>query len=107
MSHTNEAEWSSIAKKGFGFSLDDYDAGVGDETAAFLYTSSSNSCDGTGDCFRQFADAEQPQDAVSIFGSSAPADAHSIYACYKTIISAQQAAGNYENYITYTATATF
>ncbi len=107
MEYNNEAEWSSTAKKGFGFSLDDYDAASGDETPDFLYTSATNSCDGTGDCYRQFADQEQLESPVRIFRSTAPADSHSIYACYKTIISAQQSAGNYENYITYTATATF
>lgn len=108
MSHTSSSEWSNTAKKGFGYSLDDFDGGVNGETPDFEYSSSTDNCDGSGDCFRQFSDHESgTEDPVRIFQSTVPADSHTLYVCYKAIISAQQAAGNYENYITYTATATF
>ncbi|MFZ5376880.1 MAG: hypothetical protein ACOZAN_04430 [Patescibacteria group bacterium] len=105
MTHSSSDEWSSASVKGFAYSLHDSDtSGL---TAAFEYDSSSGSCDGTGDCFRQFADAENSQSPVTIFSNTSVADNHHLYVCYKSIISATQAAGFYENYITYTATATF
>lgn len=105
MSHTSGDEWSSSTVKGFGYTLDNSNAtGL---TPAFEYDSSTGSCDGTGDCFRQFADAEDSQAPQTVFSHNDVADNHNLYVCYKAVISATQAAGNYENYITYTATATF
>lgn len=102
-------EWSSASVKGFGYSLDD--ANTSGLTPAFEYTTNGGSCDGTGDCFRQFADAEaaSPPSEIptQIFSSTDVADNHNLYVCYKAIIPTTQAAGNYENYITYTATARF
>ncbi|PIY80841.1 MAG: hypothetical protein COY80_00795 [Candidatus Pacebacteria bacterium CG_4_10_14_0_8_um_filter_42_14] len=102
-------EWSSTNVKGFGYSLDDLNtSGL---TPAFEYTTNSGACDGTGDCFRQFADAEAASPPVEvptgIFSSTDVADNHNLYVCYKAVISTTQAAGNYENYVTYTATANF
>ncbi|NCN06249.1 MAG: hypothetical protein GW946_00200, partial [Candidatus Pacebacteria bacterium] len=105
MSHTAGDEWSTTNKKGFAFSLDDINtSGL---TPAFEYDSSADACDGTGDCFRQFADAEVPDSATAIFTASDVADNHNLYVCYRAVISTTQAAGNYENYLTYTATANF
>lgn len=106
MSHTSPAEWTSTAAKGFAFSLDDNNSsGL---SPAFKYNTVGGNCSGTY-CARQFADAEDstPQNPVQIFGHSTVADNQNLMVCYRAIISATQAAGNYENYITYTATATF
>ena len=56
---------------------------------------------------RHFADFESAQDPVDVFGPSTPTNSDSIYACYRIIADALTAAGDYYNYITYTATATF
>ena len=103
MSHTNGDDWSATATKGFGYSLDNNTAA----NPAFLYSGTSGSCDGGNDCYRQFADAQDSQSPVTIFSSSTVADSENLDVCYKAIISNTQPAGNYENYITYTATATF
>lgn len=104
-------DWSSIATKGFAYSLHNTNGVSGITTGSvaenFNYNSTVGACGGGGDCFRQFADTEGSQSPVRIFGNSTPADNDNIAVCYKAIISALQAAGNYESYVTYTATATF
>lgn len=108
MTQTNENEWSDTAQKGFAYSV--HDINTSGSTPAFSYNGSVNDCDGTGDCFRQFADDERsdvPETPVTIFSHTDVADNQNINVCYKSIISSTQAAGFYESYITYTATATF
>ena len=106
MSHTNPAKWSLSSAKGFAFSLDELN--VTGAVPAFTHATNAGNCDGTtGTCFRQFADAEDSQLPQTIFSSSTVADNDNVYVCYNAIISASQAAGDYSNYITYTATATF
>lgn len=106
MSHTASDDWSLGTTKGFGFSLDNNN-NVPGLTPAFEYDTTSGACGGGGDCYRQFADAENSQAVQSIYSAATPSDNHNLLVCYKAIISAIQAAGSYENYITYTATATF
>lgn len=105
MSHTAADEWSSASVKGFAYSMEEVNATGA--VPAFEFDTSSGACDGTGDCFKQFADAENSQAAQTIFNSSTTADNDNVYMCYRAIISATQAAGDYTNYLTYTATATF
>lgn len=106
MSHTASDDWSNTATKGFGFTLDNSNSVAG-LTPAFEYDTAAGGCGGGIDCYRQFADAENSQAPQSIYSSTAPSDNHNLMVCYKAIISAIQAAGTYENYVTYTATATF
>ena len=104
MTHAVSDEWTTATVKGFGYSLHDYNtSGL---TPAFEYDTATGSCTGSF-CARQFADNEDSQSPVQIFSASSVADNHHLYVCYRAIISATQAAGEYENYITYTATATF
>jgi len=118
MAHAVSDEWSSTSVKGFAYSLDEVNATNAEP--AFEYDNNATctdavdggtctACDGTGDCFRQFADAEDSQSVVRVMGSvgDTVADNDNLYVCYRAIISATQAAGDYENYLTYTATATF
>lgn len=105
MSHTTINEWSSSNVKGFGYSL--HEVNTTGAVPAFQYNTNSGACDGTGDCFKQFADAENSQAAQTIFNSSTVADNDNLYVCYRAVISATQSAGDYTNYLTYTATATF
>ena len=102
MSHTASDEWTTTSIKGFGYSLENADA----NTIPFEYNTSSGNCTGTY-CSRQFADAEDSQVAQQIFSSSTVADTENVDVCYRAIISNTQSAGSYENYVTYTATATF
>lgn len=104
MTHAVEDEWVTTAIKGFGFSLDNVNTtGL---TAPFEYDSTAGGCSGVY-CARQFADREDSQTAQTVFSNSTVADTHNLYVCYRAIISATQTAGEYENDITYTATATF
>lgn len=104
MSDTASDEWTNATVKGFGYSLHDYNtSGL---TPVFEYNTSSGNCSGSF-CARQFADNEDGQSPVQLFSSASVADNHHLYVCYRAIVSATQAAGEYENYITYTATATF
>lgn len=105
MSHTASDRWDSTTFKGFGFSLDNVNAtGL---TPVFEYDTTSGNCSGGTYCARQFADSEDSQAAQQIFSSTTVASDHNLYVCYRAIISATQAAGDYENHVIYTATATF
>lgn len=97
MSDTVNSDWSSTASVGFGYSLHDVN---GTTTEAFAYGASTFSA-------KQFADAEAGQSAVNIFSDTTVAANDNIYVCYRVIPDVTNAAGFYENYITYTATATF
>lgn len=104
MAHDTVDEWTSTSAKGFGYTLDD--ANTSGLTAAFEWDSTAGTCDGTY-CAKQFADTEDSQTAQTLFSATDPADNHNLYVCYKAIISATTSAGDYENNIIYTATATF
>ena len=113
MSHIAHAIWDSASStnKGFGFSIDNLNSVVG-MTVPFQYSSTTGSCSTNGSfanksCYKQFADAENNEGAETLFEATAPADNHNINVCYKAVISTTQAAGEYENFITYTATAKF
>lgn len=102
MSHTTNDEWNTTGVKGFGYSLENDDA----NTIEFEYTTATGNCTGTY-CAKQFADAEDSQLVQELFSSTTVADSENVDVCYRAIISNTQAAGFYENYVTYTATATF
>lgn len=95
-------EWTTATVNGFGFSLQNVDAA----SIAFQYTTSSGNCTGTF-CSRQFADIAGSETAQTIFSSSTVANSENAYVCYRLSVGATQAAGDYENQITYIATGTF
>lgn len=96
ISHTASAVWSDTTKYGFGYTL--HDANTSGTTPAFTYA---------GTTYKQFADNQAAEAAQTIMSSTGPAANHNLYVCYRANISQIQVAGDYENYITYTATATF
>lgn len=104
MSSTTSDEWTSSSVKGFAYTL--HEVNTTGATPAFSYTTNTGNCSGTY-CARQFADAENSQSAVNIFTSSTVADNDNVYVCYKAIVGSSQTAGDYQNTITYRATATF
>lgn len=91
-------EWNTATNNGFGYSLENVDAA----SIAFEY-------DTSGDTFRskQFADIAGSETAQTLFSSTTVANAENAYVCYRLSVGATQAAGDYENQITYTATGTF
>lgn len=101
-------DWTTATNNGFGFSLDDAGDGANDVTEAFTYNVVSGNCSVGTYCAREFANLAHTDTATEIFNSgSAVVDAGDLYVCYRLTVGATQAAGDYENNITYTATATF
>ncbi len=98
-SHTLSNEWVSAVQPGFGFSLSDVN---GTTNEAFAYNESGRTFSA-----RQFADLEDGQTHERIFSDTTVASNDNLYVCYKIMPDATTAAGNYENFITYIATATF
>ncbi|KKU58983.1 MAG: hypothetical protein UX82_C0030G0011 [Microgenomates group bacterium GW2011_GWE1_47_12] len=94
---TSGTEWNTATDNGFGYSLENVDAA----SISFEY-------DTTGTTFRAkpFAilDTDTPE---TLFSSTTVANAENAYVCYRLGVGATQAAGDYENQITYTATGTF
>ena len=107
MSHTAFDIWDDqAATKGFAYSL--HNGTVTPANAiSFEYNEGSGACTGASYCARQFADAEATQVPQTLFSSTDVANNENARVCYRAVISAIQAAGFYENYVTYTATATF
>lgn len=97
-SESTAAEWNTATNNGFGYSLENVDAA----SIAFEY-------DTSGDTFRskQFADITGSETPQTIFSSTTVANSENAYVCYRLSVGATQAAGDYENQITYTATGTF
>lgn len=99
---TTSDEWNNAGladNSGFGFALHDANTTV---TEAFAYNESARSFSS-----RRFADLEDGEDPEVIFSDTTVANNDNVFVCYRIMPDVVTAAGNYENYITYTATATF
>jgi len=103
-SENSSAEWSSdTSESGFGYSLHNIDA----NTVPFQYSTATGNCSGTF-CARPFpATADGDSQTQIMSNSSTPTTTEDIYVCYRLVASSTQPAGDYENNITYRATATF
>lgn len=87
---TTPQTWTSASYTGFGYALHDVSGNA--VTNSIEYTNG----------WRPFGlTAEQ------IMNDTTTVDADQAYVCYRIVISGSQAAGDYENYILYIATATF
>ncbi len=102
ISHTAPGDWELTATKGFGYTMENSDAAA----IVFEHDTVAGNCTGNY-CAKQFADAEDSQVPQQLFSSTTVADTENINVCYKAVIPTTQSAGTYDNYITYTATATF
>jgi len=109
---TVSGRWSSENDiSGFGFSLHNIDA----NTAPFWYSTTTGNCSGGSFCARMIPStataSETPDDsdtALQIMSrSTIPSTTESLYVCYRLVADTTQTAGDYENNVTYTATATF
>ncbi len=95
-------EWNNVGvtdNSGFGFSLHDVNTTV---TEAFAYNESARSFSA-----RRFPDLEDGESPATIFTENTVAANDNVFVCYRIMPDITTSAGNYENYITYTATATF
>lgn len=102
-SHTAFDDWDNASTNGFGYTIDNNDAA----SVPFEFSTVTGNCTGSTYCAKQFAavaDVESPQ---TIFSSSTIANNEDVNVCYKLSVGATQANGDYENQVTYTATATF
>jgi hypothetical protein len=75
---------------------------VGSPTLVFAYNESSRTFSA-----KQFADLAAGELAQTIFQRSTVTASDAVNVCYRIAPAATNAAGNYENYIVYTASATF
>lgn len=96
-------DWDNTATKGFAYSMQNDDAA----STAFEYSTVAGDCAGGTYCAMQFADAENSQTAQTIFSSTTVADDEDVNVCYRVLPNVNNAAGDYQNFVTYTATATF
>lgn len=99
MTHLTSANWTNTTDTGFGYTLQGITAGI---TLNFFYNESGRTYSA-----RQFADLEGAEAPVQIFSRSTVASADQVNVCYRIIPAVTNAAGNYENYLIYTASATF
>ena len=101
MSSSVSADWNTVSgnQYGFGFSIGAATSGI---TRAFYYDESSRTYSA-----RHFADLAAAGSPQLIFSRSAAALSDTVDVCYRLTPSATNVAGDYENYIVYTATATF
>jgi len=92
---TSPYEWNIVTNRGFGYSLQDVNGSCVDDTLEWNYSSRTFNA--------------RPFDTVgqTIMSKTSPVDSDQAYVCYRIVVSGTQAAGDYENYIIYIATATF
>lgn len=97
--HTTSADWTAAADEGFGYSIGAATSGV---TRAFFYNESSRTFSA-----KQFADLQASEVPQQIFSRNTVASNDEVDVCYRIAPAATNAAGEYENYLVYTASATF
>lgn len=107
ITYSAKGRWDSTTYKGFGYGLKYIGKVSGTGSAAFQHTDTDANCTGGTFCAKHFADLSNSEPTQTIFSSSGVADSENVDVCYKIVISNTQAAGDYENNITYTATSTF
>ncbi len=99
-SHTASADWTDASgDPGFGYSLVSVS---GSPTLAFTYNESSRTFSA-----KQFADLAASEAVQTIFSRTTVTASDVVDVCYRIAPAATNAAGNYENYVVYTASATF
>jgi hypothetical protein len=100
---TTSGNWhTETDQSGWGYSIQNIDA----DTVPFQYNVTSGNCSIGTFCARPFPVGSS--NAVSVMSNtSTPSDTEDIYMCYKIVAATSQTAGDYENRLVYTATATF
>ncbi|MEA3355661.1 MAG: hypothetical protein U9Q63_04245 [Patescibacteria group bacterium] len=100
---SSDTEWNTASDNGFGYSLDN-SVGTGATAPIIAFEYDDGALNFSARPFANIAGSDSP---IEIFSSTDVADTQNIYACYRLSIGATQEAGDYENQIIYTATATF
>lgn len=95
------ANWATATNNGFGYAIENVDAatisGTYNGYNEFARTFSA----------KQFADIAGSETPQTIMSSTTTANSEDVYVCYRLSVGATQEAGDYENQVIYTATATF
>lgn len=100
MTHTTSADWTSATSyPGFGYSLDQITVGI---VPAFTYNESGRTYSA-----KQFADLGATEAPQTIFTRNTVASGDQMRVCYRLSPAVTNVAGDYENYLVYTASATF
>lgn len=87
--------WATATNNGFGYSLESISGATVPFTAGGSFAA------------RKFANADNFDSPQTIMSSTAKSNNHEARICYRLSVGATQEAGDYENLVTYTATATF
>lgn len=99
-SHTTSADWTNATNDpGFGYSLVSVS---GSPTLAFTYNETARTFSA-----KQFADMQDGQTVQNIFTRNTVTAGDVVDVCYRITPDATNVAGDYENYLVYTASATF
>lgn len=93
---STSSDWDDTTKKGFGYGLQSVNG------APVPASKDYDDCASSTFCAFPFGTT-----GVTIMSESSPVDSDQAYVCYRIIVSGTQAAGDYENYVIYIATATF
>lgn len=92
--NTSSAAWATAASHpGFGYTV--------------AITSGTPTIAPTAPSYQRFSSAAATETPFQIMSNATTANAQAVDVCYKISVDATQPAGNYENQITYTATASF
>lgn len=92
---SSEQNWATATNNGFGYSLESVSGATVPFTAGGSFSA------------RKFANADNADSPQTIMSSTAKSNSHVAHVCYRLSVGATQEAGDYENMVTYTATATF
>jgi hypothetical protein len=99
-SHTTSADWTDASgDPGFGYSLNTVS---GSPSVAFFYNESARTFSA-----KQFPDLAEAEPVQTIFSRNTVTASDVVDVCYRIAPAATNAAGDYENYLVYTASATF
>ncbi len=99
--NTTSKEWNTATNNGFGYAIQ-----LGTAATASATYAGYNELTRTFSAL-QFPATIESEPPEQVMGSSTIANAETATVCYRISVGATQAAGNYENQVTYTATATF
>ena len=100
---SSDTEWNTASDNGFGYSLDN-SVGTGSTAPSIAFEYDDGALNFSARPFANIAASDSP---VEVFAAGDVADTQNIYACSRLSVGATQEAGDYENQVTYTATATF
>lgn len=92
------AEWNTVTQRGFGYALQNVTGTPVTNVSSTLPYNYSG---------RTFNARPFGTTGASIMTNTAAVDVEQAYVCYRVVVSGSQAAGDYENYVVYIATATF